>query len=66
MSEVNIFKQFMEGAYELDDYVLVDSQGGIQAVSGNSEFFDAEVVPTTKAPYIVLQFVQAIRLEVAD
>ena len=66
MSEVNIFKQFMEGAYELDDYVLVDSQGEIQAVSGNSEFFDAEVVPTTKQPYIVLKFVQAIRLEVAD
>ena len=66
MSEVNIFKQFMEGAYELDDYVLVDSQGEIQAVSGNSEFFDAEVVPTTKQPYMVLKFVQAIRLEVAD
>ena len=62
MCNVNIFKQFMDGVYELDDYVLVDSQGEIQAVSGNSEFFDAEVVPTTKAPYIVLQFVQAIRL----
>ena len=61
--ELNIFKQFVEGAYELDDYVLVDSQGEIQAVSGNSDFFDAEVVPTTKAPYVVLKFVQGIRLD---
>jgi hypothetical protein len=66
MCDVNIFKQFMEGAYDLDDYVLVDSQGEIQAVSGNSEFFDAEVVPTTKSPYVVLKFVQAIRLEEAN
>ena len=64
--ELNIFKQFIEGEYDLDDYILVDGRGEIQAVSGNSEFFDAEVVPTTKQPYIILKFVQAIRLEEAE
>ena len=61
--ELSIFKQLLEGEYDIDDYILVDDQGEIQAVSGNSDFFDSEVVPTTKAPYVVLKFVQGIRLD---
>jgi hypothetical protein len=30
-------------SYEVDDYLLVDGEGQVQAVSGNSEFFDIPI-----------------------
>jgi hypothetical protein len=40
--ENSITKQIIDGNYEPDDYLLIDHNGEIMAVSGNSEFDDLD------------------------
>jgi hypothetical protein len=56
--EVNIYNQLVQGEYELDDYILIDTNGEIQAVSGNSDFWEDGVVP--RKDYIALKVVRFI------
>jgi hypothetical protein len=55
--EENIYEQLVQGGYEQDDYILIDSHGEIQAVSGNSEFWDDGILycPPKDKPYIIVQ-----------
>ena len=60
--EENIYTQITQGNYELDDYILVDTRGEIQAVSGNSDFWEHGVVPAKE--YVALKVVEFIKPEV--
>ena len=62
LAEDNIFNQLVQGEYELDDYILIDSHGEIQAVSGNSDFWEDGVVP--RKDYIALTDVRFINPDV--
>ena len=55
---IGIYAQLKDGDYEVDDYILVDANGEIQAVSGNSDFWEDGVVP--RKDYIAIQVVQFI------
>jgi hypothetical protein len=59
--EENIYTQITQGNYERDDYILVDKNGEIQAVSGNSDFWENGVVP--RKDYIVLKVERFIDVE---
>ena len=56
--EDNIYEQLVQGNYELEDYILVDSRGEIQAVSGNSDFWEDGTVP--RKDYIALKVIRFI------
>jgi hypothetical protein len=56
--EDNIYEQLVQGNFELEDYILIDSRGEIQAVSGNSDFWEDGVVP--RRDYIALKVVRFI------
>lgn len=61
--EDNIYNQLVKGEYELDDYILIDTNGEIQAVSGNSDFWDDGTVP--RKDYIALKVVRFIHPQAA-
>ena len=54
----SIYHQIKEGNYETGDYLLIDTNGEIQAVSGNSDFWEDGVVP--RKDYIAIQVVRFI------
>ena len=56
--EDNIYNQLVKGEYELDDYILIDTNGEIQAVSGKSNFWDDGTVPLKD--YIALKVIRFI------
>ena len=62
--EINIYSQITEGDYETDDYILIDRNGEIQAVSGNSDFWEDGVVP--RRDYIALKVVRFINPNIFD
>ena len=55
---IGITKQIIDGNYEVDDFLLIDSYGEVQAVSGNSEF--ADILPSgwISRPCVVVQVVE--------
>jgi len=55
--EENIYEQLIQGKYELDDYILIDSHGQIQGVSGNDEFWDGDILycPPSDKQYIIVK-----------
>lgn len=55
---IGITKQIIDGNYEVDDFLLIDSYGEVQAVSGNSEF--ADILPSgwIRRPCVVVQVVE--------
>ena len=59
---IGIYAQLKGGDYEPGDYILVDTNGEIQAVSGNSDFWEHGVVPAKE--YVALQVVEFIKPEV--
>ena len=56
LADENIYRQITNGEYEQDDYILIDSHGEIQAVSGNSDFWEDGTVP--RRDYIALKVVR--------
>ena len=62
--EENIYTQITQGNYELDDYILVDTRGEIQAVSGNSDFWEDGTVP--RRNYIALKVVRFINPDIVS
>ena len=61
---IGIYAQLKEGDYEVNDYILVDTNGEIQAVSGNSDFWEDGVVP--RRDYIALKVVRFINPDIVS
>ena len=61
--EISIYSQLTEGDYETDDYILIDTNGEIQAVSGKSNFWDDGTVPLKD--YIALKVIRFIHPQAA-
>ena len=56
---IGITKQIIDGNYEVDDFLLIDSYGEVRAVSGNSEFTD--ILPKSgwvRRPVVVVQVIE--------
>ena len=56
--EENITKQIIDGHYEVDDFLLIDASGEVQAVSGNSEFMDILPSGWIRRPCVVVQVIE--------
>ena len=56
--ETSITNQIIDGNYEVDDFLLVDAAGEVQAVSGNSEFTDILPSGWIRRPCVVVQVVE--------
>ena len=54
----NITKQIIDGNYEVDDFLLIDSYGEVQAVSGNSEFTTKLPSKWIRRPCVVVQVIE--------
>ena len=55
---IGITKQIIDGNYEVDDFLLIDSYGEVRAVSGNSEFTDILPSGWIRRPCVVVQVVE--------
>ena len=54
----NITKQIIDGNYEVDDFLLIDSHGEVQAVSGNGEFMKKLPSKWIRRPVVVVQVIE--------